>query len=282
MQWTANDGLPLFAQRWEPSGDTVGAICLVHGLGEHSGRYEHWAQRLTANGFAMTAIDLRGHGQSGGNRGDTPTFDHYNDDIAMLLEDSAERYRKKPQFLYGHSLGGMLALFYLVQRRPQLHGAVITSPALHTYASGQKARVAAAKVLGALFPRAAMTNALDHKALSQDPEVAKAYAADPLVHDRISLGMGKGLLATVDYIFAHAAEITTPLLLMHGSKDELTYASGSEALAELLQGDYTLKIWDGLLHELHNETEKDRVFDFLHDWLERNTLAAADVDENLR
>jgi len=268
MQWQTLDGLPLFARQREPETAAKGVICLIHGLGEHSGRYHHWAERLTGAGYAMVSIDLRGHGKSGGPRGDAPSFDHLADDIELMLDYAREKFVHLPCFLYGHSLGGMLAFFYLVQRRPRLAGTVITSPLLHSVLDLRKDRIAMLKAMGIILPGLSISNNLELEALSKDPAVAAAYRHDPLVHDRVSLRMGKGFLDAISYIFDRASEIKLPLLIMHGTGDRITFPSGSEQAAGLVAGKCTLKLWEDCYHELHNEIEKDRVFDYLIKWLD--------------
>ena len=271
MQWQAKDGLPLYAQQWEPDGEIKGVICLVHGIGEHSGRYKDWAEKLTAAGYVVSAFDLRGHGKSGGQRGDTPSYDHYADDISILIEKAAERFTGKPLFLYGHSLGGVLVSYYLVQRRPKLAGAIITSPGLRTAIEDQKVKVVLARILGSLLPTSAMSTGLEQDALSRDPAVITDYQNDPLVHDKISFRLGKQSLMAIDYIKAGAKNIDLPLLLMHGTADRIAYSSGSEELAKLVSGECTLKLCDGFYHELHNEPEKGEVFAYLKAWLDEKS-----------
>ncbi len=272
MTWGAEDCLPLFAQKWEPGEldpeQVKGVICLVHGLGEHSGRYHHWAEKFAGAGYATVAIDLRGHGKSGGLRGYTPSLDHYGDDLDLLLNKAEELYPGKPRFLYGHSLGGTLVAFFLIQRQPRINGAVITSPGLHTVLDRQKHKIAMARVFGLIYPSLSLASNLEHKALSRDPEVIAAYQNDSLVHDRVSARLGKGMLDAVNYIFNRAADITLPLLIMHGTSDRITFSSGSEKLAGLVSAECTLKLWEGLYHELHNERENDAVFAYLKKWLD--------------
>ncbi|MFO7952979.1 MAG: alpha/beta hydrolase [Bacillota bacterium] len=272
MRWMAEDTLPLFARKWEPDNDNIkGIICLVHGLGEHSGRYSHWAEKLTGAEYATLAIDLRGHGRSEGHRGYTPSLDHYGDDISLLLDKAEEFYPGKPHFLYGHSLGGTLSAFFLIQRQPRINGAVITSPCLHTVLDRQKHKIAMARFFDLFFPSLSLASNLEQKDLSRDPAVISAYQNDPLVHDRVSARLGKGIIDAVNYIFNRATDITLPLLIMHGTEDRITFPSGSEKLAGLVSGECTLKLWDGLYHELHNEIEKDEVFAFLIKWLENRS-----------
>ncbi len=266
--WQTDDGLNLFARQWEPAAEKKGVICLVHGLGEHSGRYRHWAERLTDAGYCTVSLDLRGHGRSEGQRGDSPSFDHLADEVALMLDYARAEFPGRPCFLYGHSMGGMLALFYLIQRRPLLAGAVITSPFLHSVLDLRKDRIVMGKILNYVIPRMSVFNSLDIEALSRDPAVTAAYRNDPLVHDRVTLRMVKGFIDTINYIFNRAGELNIPLLLMHGTGDRITFPSGSEKLCSLVSGNCSLKLWEGLYHELHNEPEKDQVFAYLKDWLE--------------
>ncbi len=267
MQWRSDDGLPLFARQWEPEAVTKGAICLVHGLGEHSDRYRHWAGRLAEAGYAAVAIDLRGHGRSGGKRGDVPSFDHLADDINLMLDHAEIEFKETPRFLYGHSMGGMLVLFYLIQRCPSLTGAIITSPFLHSVLNLRKDRIAMTKLLSRIMPGLSVSNNLEVDAIAQDQAVIEAYRRDPLIHDRVTVRMGKGFIDTIEYIFNRAGEITVPLLIMHGTADRITYPSGSKKITARVSGECTLKLWEGVYHELHNEKEKDKVFAYLDKWL---------------
>ena len=269
MQWLSNDGVELYAQKWDPDSDPKALICLVHGLGEHSGRYRHWAEKLNEAGYALLAFDLRGHGKSGGPRGDTPSFDHFADDLSILLTTGEELYPGLPRFLYGHSLGGLITLYYLIQRQPSLKGSIVTSPGLRTMVDRQKFKIAAARILGTLIPKASIPNGLDLDGLCRDEQVVKDYIADPLVHDRVSLRLGKKMFEAITYVFGRAADIKTPLLLMHGNDDWITFPEGSEEIAESLTCDKELKICEGCYHELHNEPNQDEIFQIIKEWLDR-------------
>jgi len=269
FQWLSNDGLKLFAQKWEPEGEAKAVISLVHGHGEHGGRYSHWAKRLNDAGYAVLAPDLRGHGRSEGQRGDSPSFDHYADDISILLDKTTELFAAKPVFLYGHSLGGLIVLYTLIQRHPKITGAIVTSPVLKTAIVEQKAKMAAAKILGAILPKASLPSGLEQEALSRDPAVIEAYRNDPLVHDKGSLRMAKQMLSAMEYVLERGTEIDIPLLLMHGTGDKITYAAGCEQLSQIMKDNCTLKLYEGFYHELHNEPEKEKVFQYLYEWLEK-------------
>ena len=268
FEWKAGDGLSIFAQAWEPENPPKAVICLVHGLGEHSGRYAHVAETLNQGGYAVIASDLRGHGKSGGKRGHAPSFNAFMDDMAVLLKEAAQRYVGLPCFLWGHSLGGLLVSNYVLRRKPQLTGVVITSPGLRTAVADQKMKIKMASILGKLLPEMSMPTGLDAKLISRDPAVVERYVNDPLVHGTATLAMAKYTIEAIPYVFEHGSEWALPVLLMHGDADAIAYVSGSEELAKLIKQDCTLKIWPGLWHETHNEPEKAQVLAYALGWLD--------------
>ncbi len=271
--WQTNDGLQLFAQAWLPESTPRAVVCLVHGLGEHSGRYRHVAAALTEAGYVLLGFDLRGHGRSEGPRGHTPAFKAFMDDIDQLLQEAAQRFPHLPLFLYGHSLGGILVLNYALRRQPELAGVIATGSGLRTALEHQTAKLALVQVLGRILPTVTLPSGLNPQDLSRDPDVVRAYVNDPLVHDRLSLGAARGLLKAIRWAFEHATEFPVPLLLMHGRADRLGSAKGSQEFADLVQGDCTLKLWDGLYHEIHNELEQQQVFETMIAWLEAHLPA---------
>jgi alpha-beta hydrolase superfamily lysophospholipase len=268
--WSTQDGLTIHSRTWIPDRETKGVICLIHGLGEHSGRYAHVAERLNSAGYAVFAFDLRGHGLSGGKRGHIPSLELIYEDIDELIRSAKFSCPNKPLFLYGHSLGSILALSYTLTRKPDLTGIVVTGLGLRTALHKQKLKIALAKVFGSLLPGLTLASGLEPMTICSDPSIVNDYICDPLVHDRISFGMSIQLLKAIDRLFAQASEIHIPLLIMHGRNDQLGYSEGSEEFAGLVQGDRTLKIWDGMSHEIHNEPGKDEVLSFLIDWLDMN------------
>ncbi len=262
------DGIRLYAQEWSPESHPAGVVCLVHGLGEHSGRYTHLADFLNRNGYTLIAFDLRGHGKSPGIRGHTPSFEAYMQDIDGILEEARKRHPQLPLFLYGHSLGGMLVLNYALRRKPQLSGVIATGPGLRTALEEQPLKIAFAKIMGSVFPALCLPSGLDVDLLSRDPEVVRRYKSDPFVHEMASLGFARHSLKAIDWVFAHAAEFNLPLLIMHGAADQIAYCKGSQEFASRVLAPHTLKIWNGLYHEIHNEPEQGEVFKELLGWLE--------------
>jgi alpha-beta hydrolase superfamily lysophospholipase len=266
-QWTGTGGPALHACRWEPDGAARGAVALVHGLGEHTGRYGGLAARLTDAGYAVCAFDLRGHGRSGGPRGHT-VVDEALDDIDRLLAGVEQTFPGVPRFLYGHSLGGLLVLVHTLRRRPPVAGVVTSGVALHSALRGQKAKVLLTRVLGAVASRLSVPTGIDAEAVSRDPDVVAAYRADPLMHDRASLGFGRSALNAIDWTLAHAAEFPVPLLMVHGGADRIGYPSGTREFAARVPGDCTVHVYDGLYHEVHQEPEAPRVLGDVVAWLD--------------
>ena len=267
--WHAMDGLNIYAQSWEP--DTLspkGVVSLVHGIGEHSNRYAHVAEAFTKAGYALFGVDLRGHGKSEGPRGHFPSIDAVIQDIDLLLEQARNRYPGVPLILYGHSLGGILVLYYGLKQKPDVEGIIATSSGLRTALEKQPAKILAAKILGSLMPGVSLPTGLDQNAISQDKEVVAIYAADPLVHDRMSLGFGKIMLSAIRWIFEHAKEFSLPLLLMHGKSDSIAYPSGSEEISALVKEKSKLVLWENGWHELHNEPFKEEVFKTMISWMD--------------
>jgi len=266
VNWTSTDGMPLVGRCWEPTGEPRAVVCLVHGLGEHCGRYAHVAAALNDAGYAVLACDQRGHGRSGGKRGFTPSYEALMNDIGLLLGQAEQRFPGKPRFLYGHSLGGNEVINYALRRRPDLAGVVSASPGLRTAFKPPALQLATGRLMNRLWPAFTMSNGLELAALSRDPAVIAAYQADPLVHDRLSARLGMGLLESGEWAIAHAAEFPLPLLLMHGTADRLTSHQASQQFAAKAPT-CTLKLWEGLYHETHNEPEKGEVIGFVVGWL---------------
>lgn len=265
----SKDRLKFYVRGWEPDGSPKAAVMLIHGLGEHMGRYAHVAEALTQAGYALVGFDLRGHGKSAGARGHFPSLDAVMQDLNEFLAFLRSRYPNGlPFFIYGHSLGGLLTLAFTLQAKPDVKGVVVSAPGLRTALQEQKAKIVLAKVLGSIVPAITLPSGLDPKALSHDQKVVDAYVNDPLVHDKASTGFGKAALSAIDFVFANAVKFPVPLLVMYGSEDKLSYPSGGQDFVKLISGDVTFKLWDGMYHEIHNEPGKAQVLKFIINWLD--------------
>ena len=264
----STDGLDLFARGWEPEGKPKAMVCLVHGLGEHVGRYEHVAAALTAAGYVLLGFDLRGHGRSDGPRGHAPSEEQLLDDLRLFLTRCRGRYPGLKQVLYGHSLGAILSLYYAGKSGNDLAGVIVTAAAMHSAIEEQKAKKLLAQVLGSLAPGMAIDTGLVPATLSHDLQVVKEYIDDPLVHHKMTLGFAKIMMKINPGVFELAPRFPVPVLVMHGELDALGYPSGSQKFAGLVQGDCTLKVWIGMMHEIHNESDREQVFATMVNWLD--------------
>ena len=270
-KWDGNHGITFYVRGWEPTDHRLKAlVALIHGLGEHTGRYLHVGKTMTDAGYALVGFDLRGHGKSGGARGHFPSLEAVIQDIRQFFRYLVQRYPDLPHFLYGHSLGGLLSLAYALQYKNGLKGVMVTGTGLRSPLQEQKSKIAMVNLLGSLLPTVTMPSGLDPTTISRDPEVVQKYIKDPLVHDKTTLGFGKSALSAIDLCFSRAKDFSLPLLIMYGSADKLTYPSGSEDFARLASEknkDVTLKLWDGLYHEIHNEPEQAEVFKVMIEWV---------------
>lgn len=265
------DGLNLFAQAWEPEGEIKGVTMLVHGIGEHSGRYKFLAQKFNEKDIALLAFDLRGSGKSEGARGHTPSYEMFMNDLNLLLQEGEKRYPQKAKFLYGHSLGGNLVLNYCLRNNPSLNGAIVTSPWLKLVLEPPLFKIILGEVIDKIWPSFSQVNGISVQHLSHDSEAVKSYIADPLVHNRISTRLFFEVSQAGHWALENSNKLELPLLLMHGTNDQITSPEGSNAFFEKAGSYCTLKLWEGQFHELHNELIKEEVIRFALNWLENHT-----------
>jgi alpha-beta hydrolase superfamily lysophospholipase len=269
----AKDGLKLYMGSWRPEDAVAGVVCLVHGIGEHCGRYQHLAKFLNQAGYELLSIDIRGHGLSQGQRGHTPDVDALMDDIDLLIAEAQRTNPEKPIFLYGHSLGGNLVLNFALHRSPEITGVIATGPSLRLAFTPPAIKVSLGNIMDKIFPTYSQATGLNTQALSHNPEVVEAYKEDPLVHDRVSARLFCCIIETGEWALENAARFPLPVLLMHGGEDMLTSPDATRQFAEKAGEKSTLKIWDGLYHEIHNESKNQEIFAFLVDWMKKTAGA---------
>lgn len=262
------DRLKLKGQGWEPEAGTKAVVCLIHGLGEHSERYRPMADVLNRSGYAVITFDLRGHGRSAGRRGHAPNYALLMSDIDLLLNETTSRFPSLPFMLYGHSLGGNLAIHYALKQRPAIAGVVASAPLFRLAAHPSGRKISLLKTLSRMHLNFTISSELEEVALSRDFHVVRLYQNDPLIHDRITPALATHMLHEGEWNLQHAADFPLPLLLMHGEADRITSVEASIEFASHLEHKCTLKIWDGLYHELHNEPEKDQVFEYVLAWMD--------------
>jgi alpha-beta hydrolase superfamily lysophospholipase len=241
-------------------------MVLIHGLGEHSGRYLWFAEQFVRAGFAILTIDLRGHGLTGGQRGHVPNYECFMDDIELLLGEAQKRYPGLPLFLYGHSLGGNLVINYVLRRKPKLAGVIASAPGLKTAEKPAAWKTTIGRLLYRVYPKLSMENGLKVNFLSHDPEVIRKYQTDPLVHKLISARFGIDFLDSGVWALAHAGEFSLPLLIIQGGQDGIVDPGTNRQFAKDVPGDVTYREWETGYHELHNEEWRNEVTQVILDW----------------
>lgn len=267
------DGLKLYGQGWEPESGLTAVVCLIHGVGEHSSRYEHVAKVFNRAGYALIAFDLRGHGHSEGKRGHAPNYECLMEDISLLIKTARQRHPNQPVFLYGHSLGGNLVIHYALNRKPELAGVVASSPLLRLAYKPPAWKTGILNLMYFLHIQCSLQRGTDDLALSHDLNVVRAKRNDPLWNKLISPQLAVDMLRVGEWNLQHASEFPYPLLVMHGDADRITSAEASREFAKSAGDTCTLKIWKGLYHELHNEPEKQLVLQYALNWLNSKTSA---------
>lgn len=268
--FTLDGGMDIYWQAWQPEGEPRAVVALSHGLGEHSGRYGHVAAALNAGGYSLYALDLPGHGKSGGRRGHVSAYTGLLDALGRLVARAQDDHPDKRAFLYGHSLGGQIVLNYALRRPAGLGGVIASGPWLRLPFTPPAWKSALGRWLNGLAPALALNNELDRSGLSRDAAVVAAYNADPLVHDRISVRLYNEGTAAAAYALAHAAELRLPVLLLHGGADRLTDPGGTQLFYERAgSADKTFRRYEDWYHEIHNEPGQAEVFKEITDWLGR-------------
>ena len=268
--FVAIDGDNLAIQDWPlESGVALRAVVvIVHGLGEHAGRYDALARRLNGWGFAVRGYDQYGHGESGGVRGGLPSATRLLDDLADVIDSTRARMHiDTPLLLLGHSLGGLVAARFVALRMRAVQGLVLSSPALDPGLS------AVQKLLLALLPRIApnlrVGNGVNPNLISHDPAVVQSYKADTLVHDRVSVRLGQFIADAGPVTVAQAPGWTVPTLLLYAGLDQLVNPAGSRAfIAGAPKALLSFRCFATMYHEIFNELEPEPVYAELKAWLD--------------
>jgi acylglycerol lipase len=266
---TTTDGLQLNGASFSPPEEIKAVIILIHGMGEHFGRYKHVVDFFKSIGYAVIGMDYRGHGTSQGKKGHIPSYNQLMDDTALLVNKAHELFNGLPLIMYGHSLGGNIAANYVLRRQPALKGLIITAPYFKLAFDPPAWKVAISKILAKILPALTLPTELELAALSRDQSVVDAYKNDTLVHDKISATFFINVHPAGLYPIEHAGELKTKTLAMHGLADRITSYQGTIAFAQNNPQIIELKCWDGFYHEIHNEKEKQQVFDYMAGWLEK-------------
>lgn len=262
----------LFTQHWLPddsAGKPRALVVLAHGIAEHGGRYEHVAAHLTAHGYALYALDHRGHGRSQGTRVHVDTFDHFVMDLTAYVEQVRATAPDLPVFVYGHSMGSLIALLYAFQQQDRLAGLITTGTALAL--GGSNALLAGVvRLLGRVAPKARIVPALDLAGLSRDEAVQTRYAADPLVvTGPVRVGMVAKLLTAGMLVQHRLPTLRLPFLALHGAADPVCLPVATEIIqARSGSPDTTVTRYPDFRHEIHNEIGHEQVLADITAWLD--------------
>jgi alpha-beta hydrolase superfamily lysophospholipase len=261
--------LNIYYQGWLPEGEVQVVLLVVHGMGEHSGRYMNVVDHFVPLGYAVYALDHIGHGKSDGAREIVKTFEDYTDTLTIFYNMVTGWQPDKPIFLLGHSMGGTIASYYLIDHQDEFKGAVISAPLVEVGDSVSQVTITMGKILSRIAPRVGVLS-LDATAISKDPDVVQAYVNDPLVfHGKTPARLGAELLSAMMRITTEAGKISLPIIVLQGEKDTLVAPSGAQMLYDKVSSqDKTLKIYEGLFHEVFNEPERERVLKDVENWLE--------------
>jgi len=266
-----SDGLTLFEQSWA-AGEPGAVVVLVHGYAEHSTRYEPTARRLARDGYAVQTLDLRGHGRSEGKRCFIRAFAEYLTDVEAALLTAERAWPDRPVFLMGHSMGGLISALFVLDRTVPVSGLVVSAPSVMLGRDFSPLKASVSEVLGRVLP-SFPTVRFRAESLSRDAGVVQAYRDDRLVfHGRTPARTASEIIRAIRSVQGRMDRIELPLLVVHGGQDQVADVEGSKRLYERARSDdKSLRVFDGLYHEIMNEPEKASVLEEISTWLGART-----------
>jgi len=277
--FVAEDGLKIFYRTYLPRRQTGKSeqertkLVIVHGIGEHSGRYNNVVDVLLPQGISVWALDLRGHGRSEGKKGHIASFEEYTSDVLSLVNIARKSKEEDVKcFMLGHSMGGLITLYFALRYPELIDGMIVSSPALGLAVRVPFIKVILGRLMSFLFPSFTMGNGLNVGMLSHDEGMVRAYVEDPLVHDRVSARWFTEILNAMEYVNSLATSLKIPILMQLAQDDRLTDPLVAEEFFERLTvRDKTLLVYEGLYHEIYNEQEvlRRKPLEDLRAWLEK-------------
>jgi alpha-beta hydrolase superfamily lysophospholipase len=271
-------GFNLYYRGWLPKQNPSAIIFIIHGLAEHSGRYTEIANFLVKKTYCVFCHDHQGHGFSGGRRGYIRHFTTYTRDLVSFINITSEKFPHIPIFILGHSIGGTIAIEYCIENQGNIAGLILSAPTLLKGESIKNWQVILVKILSIIAPKAGVDR-LDSSTISKDPAVVNAYRNDKLVYTgKLSARLGSEILKTIESLPWEMIKIKLPVLIMQGSEDKLVSPDGSKKTYQMVSStDKTLRIYEGLHHEIMNEPEKDMVYKDISDWISKRLTLRKDA-----
>ncbi len=271
QEWfTTPDNKKLYLQEWSPDKEPSSLILYVHGLGSHGGRLDHWGERFARKGITFFAYDQRGHGRSDGKRGHPTHIKHLVNDVKLMVEHLRVAFPGKPVIIYGHSMGGTVVINYVISNTYTADALIVTSPWLKLVKPPSKTVINLIKPLLKIAPAIAVPNGLLPMDISHDEKEVQKYTEDPLVHNKISIGLFYSTFRAGYTALRNVYKINCPFLIMHGTGDRITSAKASEDYVLNTSDRTRLKLWEGAYHELHHEPNRDEVFTYITAWLQEH------------
>jgi len=267
--FVGSDDISLYMQTWQADNPRA-VIALVHGFGEHSGRYQNLVRYLTPRGYTICAYDHRGHGRSPGQRGHIKSWAEFRTDLKHFLETVRIKQPDLPLFLMGHSMGGLIALEFILHEPDQIHGVIASAPLL-AQPKISPVLILISRILAKISPSFSISTNLDVSSISRDPQIIAAYQQDPLVHDKASAGFGTELTAAIARTLDYADRFRLPLLILQGAEDSLVPVHGGQQFYQnAATDDKELIVYPGGYHEPHNDLDHEKVLQDLATWLDKH------------
>jgi len=265
------NSLSLYAQRWLPEVSPRAVVVIVHGIGDHSGRYMNIVNHLVSNEYGVYGYDLRGHGNSPGQRGHIDSWMEYRIDLLNFINVIRAQRSSPVIFLMGHSMGALIALDFIIRENEQIAGAIISGAPIEPVGVAKPFKVALARILSRIYPGFQIDLGLDIDAISRKPSVVQSYKDDPLVHGKISARWGTEVLSALESVKMSSESIATPLLMIHGEADRLNSAEGAKKFFDRIQTrDKEFISYPGSYHELHNDQDSEVMLNDLLGWINRH------------
>ncbi len=267
---TNKDGLGIYSQAWFPQSDAKANLIIAHGLGEHSGRYQHMAAYFVEKHCAVFALDHQGHGQSEGKRGHVNLFSDYMDDLEHVRQKTVELSPDKPTFLFGHSMGALIVLLYLMEHQKLVNAAVISAPPIRIKMGPPTFIKELVPKVAKVSPSFTINNGLKAEWVSREQDIVDRYKTDPLNHPHISMSLFSGMYNGGKQVFKDADHITLPLFMLYGSDDKIIDSDMVHNTFEKIASDNKeLHVFEEDFHEVHNEADQLDEFETMWQWLEK-------------
>ena len=263
---SASDGINLFIRNHSVKNSNK-VILLLHGLGEHSGRYLNLIKDFNNNNISVFTIDIRGHGKSEGKRGHSPFYEQLLSDIQCFVQHVTNKISNQKYFLYGHSMGGNLVINYSLLKDEKIYGVIATSPCIKAAIKPPRIKLFMAKLFRNLIPSLRLNNEIDINGISRNLQVVEDYIKDPLNHNLVSVQLGLDIISSGIYALENSHNITVPMLVFHGKKDRLTSYNSSEKLVENSGSNVKFIGFKDAYHEIHHEPEKEELLRNIFNWI---------------